>query len=85
MTQSHGMPCFMDSYGIASTRVIDFMAYSRMSSATGAKAEAAVTNRDRGDPVPARQGAVRIPEDLCVVVRVQVHETPALCAFRTRR
>ena len=50
------------------------MAYSRMSGRHRGEAEAAVADGDRRDAVPARQGAVRIPEDLGVVVRVQVDE-----------
>ena len=36
VTQSHGSPRRIDSYGIASTRVIDRIAYSRRSGWTGA-------------------------------------------------
>ena len=36
VTQSHGIPSRIESYGIASTRVIDFIAYSRWSGSTGA-------------------------------------------------
>ena len=40
----------------------------------GRKAEAAVADDHRGHPVPAGQGAVRIPEHLRVVVRVEIDE-----------
>ena len=36
--------------------------------------EPAVADGDRGDAVPARQRAVRVPEDLGVVVGVQIDE-----------
>jgi hypothetical protein len=36
VTQFHGMPWRIDSYGIASTRVIERIAYSRSSGCTGA-------------------------------------------------
>ena len=38
------------------------------------EAEAAVADHHRRDAVPARQRAVRVPEDLGVVVGVQVDE-----------
>ena len=37
VTQSHGMPCFIEAMGIASTRVMVIMARSRISGRTGAK------------------------------------------------
>jgi len=40
----------------------------------GCKAEAAIADGDRGDAMPARQRAIRIPEHLRVIVGVQVDE-----------
>src|SRR5579885_1858114 len=40
----------------------------------GSKAEAAVADHNRSDAVPARNRAVRIPEDLRVVVGVKIDE-----------
>ena len=60
--------------GIASMRVIDSIDRSRSLGAHRREAEAAVADHDRRDAVPARQRAVRIPEQLRVVVRVQVDE-----------
>src|SRR5439155_5323265 len=40
----------------------------------GGEAEPAVADDDRGDAVPARQRAVRVPVDLGVVVGVEVDE-----------
>ena len=37
VVQSHGIPAFIDAYGIASTRVIVSIARSRLSGCTGAK------------------------------------------------
>ena len=37
VTQSQGMPAFIEAMGIASTRVIDIMARSRSAGRTGAK------------------------------------------------
>ena len=37
VTQSHGMPACMEAKGIASTRTMDCMAWSRASGCTGAK------------------------------------------------
>ena len=41
----------------------------------GCEAETAVADYDRGDAVPARDGAVRIPEELRVVVGMQIDES----------
>ena len=57
VTQSHGRPWRIDSYGIASTRVIERIAYSRSSGCDRREAEAAVADRHRRDAVPARQRA----------------------------
>src|SRR5262249_3324867 len=38
----------------------------------GREPEPAVTNHDRGHAVPARQRAIGIPVDLCIVMRVQI-------------
>src|SRR5262249_62405907 len=40
----------------------------------GCDAEPAVAHHDARDAVPARRGEVAVPEDLCVVVRVDVDE-----------
>jgi hypothetical protein len=49
--------------------------YEVKSDGSPGKAEPAVADHGGRDPVPARQGAVGIPEQLRVVVRVQVDET----------
>src|SRR5215831_4635284 len=41
----------------------------------GGEAEAAVADDDRSHSVPARDRAVRIPEELRVIMSVQIHET----------
>ncbi|MBK6281237.1 MAG: hypothetical protein IPF57_25510 [Gammaproteobacteria bacterium] len=53
---------------------MDFIARSRSSGAIGAKPKAAVAEHHRGHAVGSPSGEVGIPEDLRVVVRVQVDE-----------
>ena len=64
----------IDSYGIASVRVIVSIERSRKSGLHRGEAEAAVAEHHRGDAVPAGDRAVRVPADLGVVVGVQVDE-----------
>ena len=59
---------------MASTRVIERIAYSRSSGWTGANPKPQLPIATDVIAVPARQRAVRVPEDLGVVVGVQVDE-----------
>jgi hypothetical protein len=74
VSQSQFMPAFIDAYGIASVRVIVSIERSRNSGLHRREAEAAVAEHQRGDAVPSGDGAVGIPANLRVVMRVQIDE-----------
>ena len=74
VTQFHGSPAFIESYGIASTRVIDRIDRSRSSGRPGAKPKPQLPMTTDVTPCQPDNVQYGIPEELRVVVRVEVDE-----------